>query len=221
METNKGLNRSRKSNLTKIHKKGQKQSMNDMIEKLRAVLAELGVEPEKIEAAIAALSEEPAPVSPEGEGEDPSTSSEEPIPEVPADDVPPVVEEVPVEALSEEAPAAPESVPQEEVPSEEVPPVEVPAEEPQPEVPAAMPELPPMVSIEEFNAVKSDLEETKKALEGLKAANDSLKEALTQAGVIDGASATEVGIDRPSAPGHSNISTTMDDILAEINRKGY
>ena len=198
--------------------------MNDLIEKLRAILTELGVEPEKIEAALAALSDEETPISPEGNGEEPSTSSEEPVPEEPvAADVPPVVEEEPIATPVEEGVVDPASVP-----VEEVPPVDVPQEEPVPPLPEEgapavppMPELPPMVSSEEFNAVKTDLEETKKALEGIQAAYESMKEALTAAGVIDGASATEVGIDRPSAPGHSNISTALDDVLAEINRKGY
>ena len=194
----------------------------DLIEKLRAILTELGVEPEKIEAALAALSEEEAPVPPEGNGEEPSTSSEEPVQEEPVQtDVPPVVEEEPVVPPVEEGAIDPASVLQEEVPPVDVPPTEEvpPVQEGAPVPP--MPELPPMVSIEEFNAVKTDLEETKKALEGMKAAYESMKEALTAAGVIDGASATEVGIDSPSAPGHNNVSTVMDDILAEINRKGY
>lgn len=195
--------------------------MNDLIEKLRAILTELGVEPEKIEAALAALSEDAAPVSPEGEGENPSTSSEESVPEESvAADVPPAEGEGAVDIPPEDVPADPESVPPTDVPPVDVPPTDLP---PAPEgaVPPAMPELPPMVSIEEFNALKADLEETKKANEGLRAAVDSLKEALTAAGIIDGASATSVGIDSPSAPGHSNVSTVMDDILAEINHKGY
>lgn len=197
--------------------------MNDLIEKLRAILTELGVEPEKIEAALAALSEEETPVPPEVNGEEPISPSEEPVQEEPvAADVPPIVEEEPVEVPVEETPIDPASVPQEEVPPVDVPPVEEPVPPVQEGAPVPpMPELPPMVSIEEFNAVKTDLEETKKALEGMKAAYDSMKEALTAAGVIDGASATEVGIDNPSAPGHSNVSTVLDDVLAEINRKGY
>lgn len=195
--------------------------MNDLIEKLRAILTELGIEPEKIEAALTALSEDAAPVSPEGKGEEPNTSSEEPVPEdVIAAELPPAEGEAPVDIPPEDVPADPESVPPAEEQPVDVPPTELP---PAPEgpVPPAMPELPPMVSVEEFNALKADYEELKKANEGLQAAVDSLKEALTGAGIIDGASATSVGIDNPSAPGHSNVSTVMDDILAEINRKGY
>lgn len=194
------------------------------VEQLRAILTELGVEPEKIEAAIAALGEKAPEEIPEGESVEESTSSEAPVEEeLPADA--PVAEEEPVAVPEEEIVADPESVPEAEAVSEDVPPVELPPEAegeiPPAEEPVELPPAPPVVSVEEFEALKADYEETKKALEGLKAANESLKEALTAAGVIDGASATAVGIDKPSAPGHSNISTTMDDVLAEINRKGY
>lgn len=194
------------------------------VEQLRAILTELGVEPEKIEAAIAALNGGAPEEIPEGESVEESTSSEAPVEEELPTDAP-VAEEEPVAIPQEEIVADPESVPEAEVVSEDVPPTELPPEAegeiPSAEEPVELPPAPPVVSVEEFEALKADYEETKKALEGLKAANESLKEALTAAGVIDGSSATAVGIDNPSAPGHSNISTTMDDILAEINRKGY
>ena len=195
------------------------------VEQLRAILTELGVEPEKIEAAIAALNGGAPEEIPEGESVEESTSSEAPVEEeLPADA--PVAEEEPVAVPEEEIAVDPESVPEAEAVSEDVPPVELPPEAegeipPAEEQPVELPPAPPVVSVEEFEALKADFEEQKKALEGLKAANESLKEALTAAGVIDGSSATAVGIDNPSAPGHSNISTTMDDILAEINRKDY
>ena len=193
--------------------------MNDLIEKLRAILTELGVEPEKIEAAVAALSED-APVEEEpvveGNGEEPSTPVEEPVqeevPVVPEGEVP-SEEEGEIVAPQEEVPVDPESVPP--VPPEEiVPPVEEGAVPP-------MPELPPVVSLEEFNAVKTDLEETKKALEGLTAQNQALLEALQSAGVISGSVGSQIGNGTPSLPQAQNSDSTMDDILREINKKAY
>lgn len=190
--------------------------MNEMIEKLRAVLTELGVEEEKIEAAIAALSEEePVEEPTAGEGEEPSTADETPVEEeMPAAEEP-VVEPVPVENSQEEIPVDPEQEAAVPPVEEEVPPVDAPAEIP------PMPELPPMVSLEEFNAVKADLEETKKALEGIQQSNQALLEALKSAGVVDGGSFSQLGEDNPSAPSRTMVDTTMDDVLREINRKPY
>lgn len=191
--------------------------MNDL-EKLRAILTELGVEPEKIELIIKAMSEDEAPVE-EGKGEEPTTPEEEQV-AVEEDAPNPPVEEAPVEGegevvpTQEDVPADPESVPP-ALAEEQVPPVE--------EVPAVppTPELPPMVSLEEFNQVKSELEETKKALDGVVAKCDSLVEALQGAGVISGAAAVSVGHDQPSVPSSIRSNDTMDSVLAEINRKGY
>lgn len=187
------------------------------IEKLLAILAEMGVEQEKLDAAVAALSEEEAPVEPaEGEGEEPSTTDEPPVEEEPAP-----AEETPVEENPVDVPNPEEHPPVEEEavvpPEEELPPAaeEIPAEKP------PVPELPPVVSLEEFNQVKSELEELKKAHEGLKANYEAMFEALKSAGVVDGNQVSAVGQDEPSAPGRNNVDTTMDDILAEINRKAY
>lgn len=202
--------------------------MNEIIEKLRAVLESVGVEPEKIEAALAALSEgeveEPSQEpSGEGEGENPNPEEEPTVNE--EEDVPPEVPnpegegEVAIAPVEEGVPADPASVPAAE-PSGELPPAEIPPEEAGP-VPPATPELPPMVSLEEFEAVKNDLKETKAANEGLKAQIESLVEALKSAGVISGGSITPVGEDNPQAPGNRIVDTTMDDVLREINRKSY
>ena len=164
------------------------------VEKLRAALVELGLEEDQIESALAAASGEEGPVDPEGEGEEPSTSGDIPVEE----EVAPSEEPAP-EGEDEEVP------PQEEVPaeSESVPPV---AEEPQPEVPPQEPvpeevppaeELPPVppvpegVPLADFEAVKADLEEQKKANEGLASQIASLKEALVKAGVIEGKTKSE------------------------------
>lgn len=194
--------------------------MNDLIEKLRAILSELGIEPEKIEAAVAALSEE----SEGGNDEKPSTP-EEPTTEeetpAPSDETPSEGEET-VVTPQEGEPADPASVPP--VPPEgEVPPVDEPPVDPNlnPSVPPVPPELPPMVSLEEFNAVKAELVETKKALDGVNAKCDSLLEALKGAGVISKDSATEVGDGTPTLPNNGHVNTAMDDVLAEINRKHY
>lgn len=197
------------------------------VEKLRALLAEQGMEEEQIEAIIAQASEE-TPNVPEGEGGEPSTSSEVPPEEEIPSDVPPVPEgeaegvppqdEVPPEAAS--VPPVPEELPPEvppaEPPVEELPPEPVPTE-PEP----VLPPEPQGVSLEEFMQLKTDFEELKKAFDGLSAQNASLKEALQAAGVIDGSTDSEVGLDQPSAPGTREVDTTMDDVLREINRKGY
>ena len=195
------------------------------IEKLIAVLTELGVEEEKIDAAVAALSEEETPVDPEGKSEEESPSSETPSEEEVASGEPEVpVEEEEVVPSQEEVPADSESVP---LPPEEpqpVPPEEVPVEEEvlpveEGEVPGL--EEPQGVSLEEFVSVKTELEEQKKANEGLAARISSLEEALKAAGVIDGSVETNVGFDDPTAPGKSTVDTTLDDVIREINHKGY
>ena len=195
------------------------------IEKLIAVLTELGVEEEKIDAAVSALTEEEAPVDPEGKSEEEITSSETPSEEEVASGEPEeVVEEVEVEPSQEEVPADAESVP---LPPEEpqpMPPVEeVPVEEEAPVEEGVVPGLeePQGVSLEEFIQVKTELEEQKKANEGLSARISSLEEALKSAGVIDGSVDSSVGFDDPTAPGRNVVDTTMDDVLREINHKGY
>ena len=190
------------------------------IEKLIAVLNELGIEKEKIEAVVAAMSDEGAVEETPAEGnteevvpptEEPTQKEGEPNPEGAE---PPVEGEGPALPPQEEGNVDPGSVPP--VPPEEevVPPVE---ESPVPPVP---PELPPVVSLEEFNAVKSELDETKKALEGVKAKCDSLLEALTSAGIISGGATAPVGHDEPRLPG-GQVDDTLDTVLSEINRKGY
>lgn len=197
--------------------------MNELIEKLRAILTELGVEEDKIEAAVTALSEETAPVDPEGESVEESTSSEAPVEEEGQSGEPEVEGEEEVEPLPEEVvPAEAESVPEalEEPQPEQVPSVEE-AVEPEVVPEAPIPPMEPSVSLEEFQQVVSDLTEMKKANEGLAAQVASLKEALQAAGVINGSLDDSVGIDEPSAPSGSNVDTTMDDVLREINHKGY
>jgi hypothetical protein len=189
------------------------------VEKLRAALIEAGMEEEQIEEVIAASSDETEVVS-EGNDEESSTSGEVP----PEEEAPSESEVIPegedeVVPPQDEVPAESESVPP--VPpeaQEEVPPTEVPPEEPS--VPG--PEVPPQfVSIEEFETVKNELAEQKKANEGLLNRLSSLEEALKKAGVIDGSEDSSVGVDDPQAPGSTNVDTTMDDVLREINTKRY
>ena len=198
------------------------------VEKLKAALAELGLEEGQIEEVVAASSDEPKE-DPEGKSEEENTSGENPAPEEkPSEsegnegegDVVPPQDEVPAEP--EVVPPVPE-VPQDEVPVEEPPVEEPPVEEvPAEEPPVPGPELPPQfVSIEEFAEVKNELAEQKKANEGLLARVGSLEQALKDAGVIDGSVDSSVGIDDPSAPGATNVDTTLDDVLRDINRKGY
>ena len=175
------------------------------VEKLRAALIEAGMEEEQIEEVIAASSDETEVVS-EGNDEESSTSGE-----VPPEEEAPSESEVVPEGEDEVVP------PQDEVPaeSESVPPVP-------PEQPVPGPEVPPQfVSIEEFETVKNELAEQKKANEGLLNRLSSLEEALKKAGVIDGSEDSSVGVDDPQAPGSTNVDTTMDDVLREINTKRY
>ena len=137
---------------------------------------------------------------PAPEGEEPVVPVEEPSAADPAS-VPPAEEGAPV--VPPEVPVAPEGEP--------VSPVPV----------TPGPEVPPVVSLEEFNQVKSELEEQKKANEGLAARISSLEEALKSAGVIEGGASTEVGRETPVVPNPSAVDTTMDDVLREINHKGY
>ena len=192
------------------------------IEKLRAALIDAGVEPEKIEAVIAALSDEKDDKSQaEGKGEEPSTADEAPVEEeAPSAEEIPVEEEAGEPAIEGEVPPVDESVPP-VPPAEEVPPEVVAQEEGGEPLPPVTPDLPPVVSLEEFNQVKNELEETKKALEGVQSLVESLKEALQGAGVIDGSVSTPVGSDQPSVPGNKPVGSVMDDVLAEINRKNY
>lgn len=198
------------------------------VEKLRAALIEAGMEEDKIEEVIAASSDETEVVS-EGNDEESSTSSEVPpeeeapsdvpvVPEGEAEGVPPQ-DEVPPEVAS--VPPVPEELPP-EVPPTEVPPEVPPVEVPPTEQPVPGPEVPPQfVSIEEFETVKNELAEQKKANEGLLNRLSSLEEALKKAGVIDGSEDSSVGVDDPKAPGSTNVDTTMDDVLREINTKRY
>lgn len=201
------------------------------VEKLKAALAELGLEEGQIEKVVAVSSDEPQE-DPEGKSEEENTSSEGPVAEEKPsesegnegeDEGVPPQDEVPPE--SESVPPLPE-VPQEEVPVEDVPVEEPPVEEPPVEEPPVeeppVAEVPPQfVSIEEFAEVKNELAEQKKANEGLVARIGSLEQALKDAGVIDGSVDSSVGVDDPSAPGQTNVDTTLDDIIRDINRKGY
>lgn len=203
------------------------------VEKLIAALTELGLEKGQIDELIAKSSDETQEDS-EGKSEEENTSSEDQVTEEKPSESEENEGENEVVPSQEDVPAEPESVPPlpeeplpEEVPVEEVPveepPVETPVEEvPVEESPVAEPELPPQfVSIEEFAEVKNELAEQKKANEGLINRISSLEQALKDAGVIDGSIDSSVGVDDPSAPGATNVDTTLDDVLRDINRKGY
>jgi len=197
------------------------------IEKLRAALVEAGVEEGKIDEILESVSEEEVEETPEGKSEEEITSSEtQEEAEEPSGEQEEKGEEE-GEPSQEEGEPAPESVPeipeepQPELPPEEVVPVEEPPVE---EVPGEVPpvDVPPQyVSLEEFAEVKNELEEQKKANEGLLSRISSLEEALKKAGVIDASSDSSVGLDDPQAPGSRVVDTTMDDVLREINKPHY
>lgn len=116
----------------------------------------------------------------------------------------PIAEEVP--------PVSEEQLPP---PAEEVPPVEEPM--------APQPAMPGYDDTELRGLLKdamAELEETKKANEGLLARVDSLEEALKKGGFLDDSQAP-IGDESPKAPAQVTIDDPMDDVLAQINGHKY
>lgn len=208
-----------------------------LLDKIRSVLKKHGLEEEVIEEVESELSddtpeeepteepvdEEPAPSEApvdEGEGE-PAPAEDEPLPEdvAPAEDVP-VEPEAPVEEpLPEETPAEEPAV---EGQVEELPKgveeVKVGAE-PEPEAPAV-----DGSDLEQVGELMSQLEEYKKANEGLLARVEALESALKESGIMDEApkSNAPVGVDDGTrTPDYHDDEADFDAMLDKINKGSY
>lgn len=184
--------------------------MEKLLNALRETLAQLGLDEQAIDAA---LEEAMAKASAE---EDPAPASD---PEVPSQEggVPPTEPEVPVEEVPSEVPSA-------DLPTDEVPPTEGEPVPPEEVVPPVEPEVPPVPPfdptpiLEQVNALQGQLDEYKKANEGLLARVQSLEEALKSAGVIsEGNPVNEVGDERPSAAPQSPTDDVFGDVMRELN----
>lgn len=184
----------------------------ELIEKLKSILEEKGVDEETAKAILAELEEaedkpeEESPAVPlEGEPEGEAIDQEAQEPE--EGDAPAIEAEAKPEG--EEAPI-PEPLPEgtaditAEVAAEPIP-------EPEP---APIPQPDP-----EKEQLRTDLDELKKANEGLLARVDSLEEALRSAGVIEGEKPEKVGFTNPGAPANDPDDTDFSEFLRMANRK--
>ena len=194
----------------------------EQLQKIRESLLANGVPEDVVEFTIADLKGEVKEENaPEGNEGDPTEPTEEGNPDVqaPADDNPPA----PVaEPEGEPAPAV-------EPPVEEVPPVveeQVPPEVPPVEQPPVE-EVPPAVpGYDEIRALVDELtaqlEEQKKANDGLIKRVESLEEALRVSGVlVDENETTPVGDETPKAPANNPDDDPIDGILAQLNGHKY
>ena len=217
------------------------------LDELRSILKELGHSDEEIDEVIKSKTKgEETPedeesvetdeeveveATPEedaaGEGEDEQTQLElEPSPvETTSTDgeQPAPVEETPVEdgEVAEELPV--EQTPTDELPVEESPLPEG-VEEVSPDAPV-VDETPtePVQSGADVQALLGQIEEYKKANDGLQARIDALESALKEAGVLGEGSLQpkEVGVDDGTRVNdYHDDEQTFDDVLNEINR-GY
>jgi len=187
--------------------------MDKLIDALRETLSKLGLDEEKIEAAI---QEAVAKASAEG---DPNPSGDPVPPEPNSDPVPPVD---PVDGKEGEGgePTSDSSNPDDVPPAEgdPVPPAEdsTPPVEPDvvPVAGQSVPEVPPF----DPAPLLAEIDELKKANKGLLARVDSLTEALKTAGVIDDSNpVAEVGDPLPAAAPSSPTDDVMSSVLNKLN----
>lgn len=194
--------------------------MDEKLEKkLKKLLSKAGIDETKIEEVIADLKDDSDETTVEAEVEE-STSevpNDAPVEDTPAEPETPVEnttpEEAPVEEVEGEvAPLsddAPETVEPTALPEE--------TEQPLPPVEEVAPEIAPQTS-----ELENKVAELEKALEGLKAHNDSLVEALKKAGILEETVETSVGVDESSTPSNeSEVEGSLDDTLAKLNRNSF
>lgn len=138
-------------------------------------------------------------------------AEESPAPEKPATPEPPTVEPPTPPVAAGTLPAA------------TVPPETPPTPEPLPAPEAPVPSEKPADDYSQFAQLKGELNELRKAVEGLRASNASLLKNLAEAGSIDLIDdVTRAGIDENRAPARDPSSASQDDVLARLNRgKGY
>lgn len=169
----------------------------DLLEKLKAILAEKGIDEEIQTEILAELGGEPEG-QPEGEAV-PNETEVQPTPE----------------GEEGEPKENPEVAPPVEEPSA---PVEQPAEELPPEEP--LPEADPLADLKgQYDDLNGKYEESQKTIEALLARVDSLEEALRASGVIEGEKPVTYGVDKPTAPANDPIDDGLDDFFRKANRK--
>ena len=184
--------------------------MEKLLNALRETLAQLGLDEQAINAALEEAVAKATTEDNPSEG-DPALPPAE-------GDVPPLTPEVPVDEVPSDVP------PSADLPTDDVPPAEgdvVPPEEVVPPVAPAEPAVPPFDPtpiLEQMTSLQGELEEYKKANEGLLARVQSLEEALKNAGVIsEGNPVNEVGDVLPSAAPQSPTDDVFGDVMREIN----
>ena len=168
----------------------------DLLEKLKAILAEKGIDEEIQTEILAELDGKPEEQT-EGEA-------------------------VPSETEVQPTPEGEEGEPKEE--TEVAPPVEeppVPVEEPAETLEEeALPEADPLAELKgQLDDVNGKYEEAQKTIEALLARVDSLEEALRASGVIEGEKPVSYGVDKPTAPANDPIDDGLDDFFRKANRK--
>ena len=182
-----------------------------LAKKLAKLLVKVGLNEDKaaeiVDEVAVELAEEGTP------GGDPVPPEGDPIPPTPPEEEPsgdPIPQEEPdqePEPQGDPVPPDEGAIPP-EVPPQEVPPQEVP------------PELPPIPQADptEIEALKAELEEQKKANEGLLARVDSLEKALKAAGILEG-TPESVGVEpNPTLPDAPNgQGAILDEVLKQIN----
>lgn len=205
-----------------------------LLSKLADVLKKYGLVDEDIEKVKTELTEEPENNEPESqepaEEETPAPSNESPVAEgeeesVETEETEPVeseetkeeqqVEESPAEEPqpSEEAPVVEEEQPSEELPEGSV---EVNPEEPVVEEPAE-----PQFDVQ---GLLGQLEEERKAREGLLARIDALESALKESGIMSESlvQASAVGVDDPTrAKDYHDDDEMFEKVLNDVNRPQY
>ena len=166
----------------------------ELLQQLREVLAKNGVEDEVIEKSLTELAGEPEKEEPVEE------VIEEPI-EEPVEEV---VDEATVEPVEEEAVV-------DEVATEPTDVVEEPVVEPQPAIDEEIKTR--------LDEAWGDIEELKKANEGLLTRISALEEALASAGVIDKTleTANTQGVSE-NAPSDEDLGNPMDSFLARVRK---
>ena len=167
----------------------------DLLEKLKAILAEKGIDEETSTEILAELDGEPEG-QPEGEAV-PDETEVQPTPE----------------GEEGEPKENPEVAPPVDEPSAPVEPEELPPEEP-------LPEADPLAELKgQLDDVNGKYEESQKTIEALLARVDSLEEALRASGVIEGEKPVTYGVDKPTAPANDPIDDGLDDFFRKANRK--
>ena len=167
----------------------------DLLEKLKAILAEKGIDEEIQTEILAELDGEPEG-QPEGEAV-PDETEINPTPE----------------GEEGEPKKNPEVAPPVDEPSAPVEPEELPPEEP-------LPEADPLADLKgQLDDVTGKYEESQKTIEALLARVDSLEEALRASGVIEGEKPVTYGVHKPTAPANDPIDDGLDDFFRKANRK--